>query len=88
MIKTVLVMHDLKNDDYYRMNKVSFESLPTQGQYIYNTDGLAYEVEEVALFAGYVSEKGAVAIIVVHPTPSDAPVSLLYGLDIQNDLDD
>lgn len=88
MIKTVLVMHDLKNDDYYRMNKVSFESLPVKDQYVYNTDGLAYVVEEVALFAGYVSSKGAVAIVVVHPAPSDAPVSFLYGLDIQNDLDD
>ncbi|KRL04148.1 hypothetical protein [Liquorilactobacillus oeni] len=87
MFKALLVMHD-HNEGYYRMNKVSFENMPVSGQYIYNSDGLAYQVEEVASFAGYVSEKGATTILVVHPVDKEAPVSKLYGLDIERDLDD
>ena len=45
-------------------------------------------VEEVAQFAGYVSSKGAIAILVVHQADEDHPVSNLYGLDIERDLDD
>lgn len=87
MIKVILVMHD-QNGDYYKMNKTFFESMPKVGEYIYNTDGLAYVVEEVAQFAGYVSSKGAIAILVVHQADEDQPVSNLYGLDIERDLDD
>ncbi|MCC7667293.1 hypothetical protein [Liquorilactobacillus satsumensis] len=87
MFKVLLVMHS-RDEGYYRMNKVSFESMPVAGQYIYNSDGLAYQVEEVALFAGYVSEKGAIAVLVVHPLAKDTPVSKIYGLDIERDLDD
>ncbi|MDN2452427.1 LysR family transcriptional regulator [Lactobacillus sp. UCMA15818] len=87
MFKVVLVMHDGENE-YYRMNKVYFENMPIAGQYIYNSDGLAYRVEEVASFAGYVSEKGATTILVVHPVDKNEPVSDIYGLDIERDLDD
>ncbi|WP_368302596.1 LysR family transcriptional regulator, partial [Ligilactobacillus ruminis] len=66
MNKVLLVMHD-SSGSFYRMNKTAFETMPVAGQYIYNSDGLAYVVEEVCLFAGYVSEKGAIAILVVHP---------------------
>lgn len=88
MIKTLLVMHDAKHDDYYRMNKTFFESLPCVGQYIYNSDGLAYRVQEVVNLAGYVSSKGVVAILVVQSATKDASVNNLYGLDIEQDLDD
>ena len=64
MNKVLLVMHD-SSGSFYRMNKTAFETMPVAGQYIYNSDGLAYVVEEVCLFAGYVSEKGAIAILVV-----------------------
>ncbi|KRM97587.1 hypothetical protein FC19_GL001633 [Liquorilactobacillus aquaticus DSM 21051] len=88
MFKVVLVMHEPSSNDYYRMNKTYFESMPIAGQYIYNSDGLAYRVEEVAEFAGYVSSKGATTILVVHPVDKNEPVSNLYGLDIERDLDD
>ena len=81
-------MHDHAHDDYYRMNKVEFETLPAVGQYLYNTDGLVYQVEEVANFAGYVSSKGAVALVVVHQVEKELPVNDLYGLNIEEDLDD
>lgn len=87
LFKVLLVMHDGENE-YYRMNKVYFESMPVAGQYIYNSDGLAYQVEEVAEFAGYVSSKGATTILVVHPIDKNKPVSKLYGLNIERDLDD
>ena len=74
MNKVLLVMHD-SSGSFYRM-------------YIYNSDGLAYVVEEVCLFAGYVSEKGAIAILVVHPAPSDSPEAEIFGLNIEEDLDD
>ena len=54
MNKVLLVMHD-SSGSFYRMNKTAFETMPVAGQYIYNSDGLAYVVEEVCLFAGYVS---------------------------------
>nr|WP_321315956.1 LysR family transcriptional regulator [uncultured Ligilactobacillus sp.] len=88
MHKVLLVMHDVKFEDYYRMNKIEFEIMPEVGQYIYNTDGLVYEVEAITQFAGYVSEKGAVAVIVVHPVAKDEPVSNLYNLNIEEDIDD
>ncbi len=87
MKKVLLVMHD-SSGVYYRMNKTTFETLPVAGQIIYNSDGLAYVVEEVCSFAGYVSEKGAVAILVVHPAPADSPEAEIFGLDIEQDLDD
>ncbi|MCP0885974.1 LysR family transcriptional regulator [Ligilactobacillus sp. WILCCON 0076] len=87
MVKVILIMHD-NNGEYYKMNKTFFENMPKAGQYIYNSDGLAYVVEEVAQFAGYVSSKGAVAILVVHQADEQAPVSNLYGLNIERDLDD
>ena len=88
MHKVLIVMHDLQNEDYYRMNKTEFEILPEVGQYIYNSDGIAYKVEAITQFAGYVSEKGAVAVIVVHPVAKDEPVSNLYNLNIEEDIDD
>lgn len=88
MHKVLIVMHDHAHDDYYRMNKVEFETLPAVGQYLYNTDGLVYQVEEVANFAGYVSSKGAVALVVVHQVEKELPVNDLYGLNIEEDLDD
>lgn len=88
MHKLLLVMHDAAHNDYYRMNKVEFEIMPRVGEYIYNTDGLAYQIEEVATFAGYVSAKGAIGVLVVHQAPDDHAVSDLYGLDIEEDLDD
>ncbi len=87
MKKVLLVMHD-SSGEYYRMNKTTFETMPVAGQYIYNSDGLAYLVEEVCSFAGYISEKGAVAILVVHPVASDSPEAQLFGLNIEEDLDD
>ena len=81
-------MHDYAHDDYYRMNKVEFETLPAVGQYLYNTDGLVYQVEEVTNFTGYVSSKGAVALVVVHQVEKELPVNNLYGLNIEEDLDD
>ncbi|MCD2257016.1 LysR family transcriptional regulator [Agrilactobacillus fermenti] len=86
MLKVLLVLHDGK--DYIRMNKVFFEELPIKGQYIVNSDGLAYLVEEVTTFANYVTSKGAIGIVVVHQAPRDEPVSQLYGLNIEEDLDD
>lgn len=86
MLKVLLVLHE--GDDYIRMNKVFFESMPTTGQYIVNSDGLSYFVEEVAQFANYVTSKGAIAILVVHEAKKDLPVSDLYGLNIEEDLDD
>lgn len=88
MHKVVLVMHDTKHDDYYRMNKVEFEVMPRVGEFIYNTDGLAYQIEEIATFAGYVSSKGAISVLVVHQADEKAPVSSIYGMDIEQDLDD
>lgn len=88
MVKVILVMHDLENDDYYKMNKTFFESMPQVGQYIYNNDGLAYIVEEIVYFAGYVSSKGAIATLTVHPADENEPASHLYGLNIERDLDD
>ncbi|KRM23277.1 hypothetical protein FC65_GL000755 [Ligilactobacillus acidipiscis DSM 15836] len=88
MLKVILVMHDVEHNDYYRMNKTYFESMPVAGQYIYNTDANAYLVEEVVSFAGYVSSKGAIAVIVVTPADKDQPVGQIYGLDIGEDLDD
>lgn len=88
MHKVLIVMHDHVHDDYYRMNKVEFETLPAIGQYLYNTDGLVYQVEEVTNFAGYVSNKGAVALVVVHQVEKELPVNDLYGLNIEEDLDD
>ena len=88
MHKVLIVMHDHAHDDYYRMNKVEFETLPAIGQYLYNTDGLVYQVEEVTNFAGYVSNKGAVALVVVHQVEKELPVNDLYGLNIEEDLDD
>ena len=88
MLKVILVMHDLEHNDYYRMNKTEFEILPEVGQYIYNSDGIAYKVEAITQFAGYVSAKGAVAVIVVHQVDKQDPVSRLYGLKIEEDLDD
>ena len=64
MYKVMVVLHD--GDDYIRMNKVYFETMPVAGQYIIHSDGLAYVVEEVTTFAGYVSSKGATTILVVH----------------------
>lgn len=87
MNKVLLVMHD-SSGSFYRMNKTAFETMPVAGQHIYNSDGLAYVVEEVCLFAGYVSEKGAIAILVVHPAPSDSPEAEIFGLNIEEDLDD
>ena len=81
-------MHDHAHGDYYRMNKIEFETLPAVGQYLYNTDGLVYQVEEVTNFAGYVSNKGAVALVVVHQVEKELPVNDLYGLNIEEDLDD
>ncbi|MFD1672687.1 LysR family transcriptional regulator [Agrilactobacillus yilanensis] len=86
MIKVLIVLHD--GDDYIRMNKVYFESMPVTGQYIINSDGLSYFVEEVAQFANYVTSKGAIAIVIVHQAKKDQPVSELYGLNIEHDLDD
>lgn len=88
MHKVLIVMHDHAHDDYYRMNKVEFETLPAVGQYLYNTDGLVYQVEEVTNFAGYVSSKGTVALVVVHQVEKELPVNNLYGLNIEEDLDD
>lgn len=88
MHKVLIVMHDYAHDDYYRMNKVEFETLPAVGQYLYNTDGLVYQVEEVTNFTGYVSSKGAVALVVVHQVEKELPVNNLYGLNIEEDLDD
>lgn len=88
ILRVILVMHDVEHNDYYRMNKTYFESMPVAGQYIYNTDANAYLVEEVILFAGYVSSKGAIAVVVVTPADEDKPVSKIYGLDIEEDLDD
>ena len=88
MYKVLIVMHDHAHDDYYRMNKIEFETLPAVGQYLYNTDGLVYQVEEVTNFAGYVSSKGAVALVVVHQVEKELPVNDLYGLNIEEDLDD
>ena len=88
MHKVLIVMHDHAHDDYYRMNKVEFETLPAVGQYLYNTDGLVYQVEEVTNFTGYVSSKGAVALVVVHQVEKELPVNNLYGLNIEEDLDD
>ena len=45
MNKVLLVMHD-SSGSFYRMNKTAFETMPVVGQYIYNSDGLAYVVEE------------------------------------------
>ena len=39
-------------------------------------------------FAGYVSSKGAVALVVVHQVEKELPVNDLYGLNIEEDLDD
>ncbi|MCH5462131.1 LysR family transcriptional regulator [Lactobacillus sp. LC28-10] len=86
MYKVMVVLHD--NDDYIRMNKVYFETMPVAGQYIIHSDGLAYMVEEVTTFAGYVSSKGATTILIVHQAPRDAAVNKLYGIDIERDLDD
>lgn len=86
MLKVLIVLHD--GDDYIRMNKVFFESMPTSGQYIVNSDGLSYFVEEVTQFANWVTSKGAIAIVTVHQADKSLPVSHLYGLDIANDLDD
>ncbi|MCH4172111.1 MAG: LysR family transcriptional regulator [Lactobacillus sp.] len=86
MIKVILVLHE--GEDFIRMNKVFFESMPVKDQYIVNSDGLSYYVEEVAQFANYVSSKGAIAIVVVHQAHKDQAVSNLYGLNIENDLDD
>ncbi|CAJ1179670.1 hypothetical protein [Companilactobacillus paralimentarius] len=86
MYKVLIVLHE--GDDYIRMNKVYIESMPVAGQYIIHTDGLAYYVEEVTTFVGYVSSKGAIAIVVVHPAPKDSAVNKLYGVDIERDLDD
>jgi len=80
------MLHD--GDDYIRMNKVYIESMPVAGQYIVHSDGLPYYVEEVTTFVGYVSSKGAIAIVVVHPAPKDEAVNNLYGVDIAQDLDD
>lgn len=88
MHKVLIVMHDTVHNDYYRMNKAEFEILPTIGQYVYNTDGIVYQVEEITNFAGYVSSKGAVALVVVHPVENQLPVNDLYGLKIEEDLDD
>lgn len=88
MLRVILVMHDVEHNDYYRMNKTYFESMPVVGQYIYNTDANAYLVEEVISFAGYVSSKGAIAVVVVTPADEDKAVSKIYGLDIEEDLDD
>ena len=88
MHKVLIVMHDHIHDDYYRMNKVEFETLPAIGQYLYNTDGLVYQGGEVTNFAGYVSSKGAVALVVVHQVEKELPVNDLYGLNIEEDLDD
>lgn len=60
LYKVMVVLHD--EDDYIRMNKVYFETMPVAGQYIIHSDGLAYVVEEVTSFAGYVSSKGATTI--------------------------
>ena len=49
MNKVLLVMHD-SSGSFYRMNKTAFETMPVAGQYIYNSDGLAYVVEEVCRF--------------------------------------
>ena len=43
MNKVLLVMHD-SSGSFYRMNKTAFETMPVAGQYIYNSDGLAYVV--------------------------------------------
>ncbi|ALB29638.1 hypothetical protein [Companilactobacillus heilongjiangensis] len=86
MYKILIMLHD--GDDYIRMNKVYIESMPVAGQYIIHSDGLPYYVEEVTTFVGYVSSKGAIAIVVVHPAPKDAEVNNLYGVDIVKDLDD
>lgn len=88
MHKVLIVMHDIHNKDYYRMNKAEFEVMPEVGQYIYNADGLVYQVEEITQFAGYVSAKGAIALVVVHQVKKDEPVNDLYGLNIEEDLDD
>lgn len=86
MYKILIMLHD--GDDYIRMNKVYIESMPVAGQYIIHSDGLPYYVEEVTTFVGYVSSKGAIAIVVVHPAPKDSEVNNLYGVDIVKDLDD
>lgn len=88
MHKVLIVMHDHTHNDYYRMNKTKFEILPAANQYIYNTDGLVYQVEEVINFAEYVSDKGAVALVVIHPVKKELLVNSLYGLKIEKDLDD
>ncbi len=84
--KVMVMLHE--GDDYIRMNKVYFETMPVAGQYIIHSDGLAYYVEEVTMFAGYVSSKGATTILVVHPASKDEAVNQLYGIDIERDLDD
>ncbi|MFD1472152.1 LysR family transcriptional regulator [Companilactobacillus mishanensis] len=86
MYKVLIVLHD--GEDYIRMNKVYVENMPVKGQYIIHSDGLPYYVEEVTSFVGYVSSKGATTIIVVHPADKDAAVNNLYGMSIENDLDD
>lgn len=86
MYKVLIVLHD--GDDYIRMNKVFLETIPQEGEYIIHSDGLAYKVEEVTRFVGYVSSKGATTIIVVHQADKDAAVNELYGIDIERDMDD
>ncbi|ANK59351.1 LysR family transcriptional regulator [Loigolactobacillus backii] len=86
MYKVLVVLHD--GNDYIRMNKVYFENIPVAGQYIIHSDGLAYAVEEVTSFAGYVSSKGATTILIVHQAQKDAAVNKLYGMNIESDLDD
>ena len=85
MIKVVLVMHDRQHEDYYRINKAEFAVMPQKGQYIYNSDGKTYEVEQIVSFAGYEAHNGAVAIIIVHPLSQDDPASGIYGLS-EDDL--
>lgn len=86
MYKVLVVLHD--GDDYIRMNKVFLESMPVAGEYIIHSDGLPYKVEEVTTFVGYVSSKGATTILIVHPADKDAAVNNLYGMNIEEDLDD
>lgn len=86
MYKVLVVLHD--GEDYIRMNKVFLESMPVAGEYIIHSDGLPYKVEEVTTFVGYVSSKGATTILIVHPADKDAAVNNLYGMNIEEDLDD
>nr|WP_027107422.1 hypothetical protein [Ligilactobacillus ceti] len=86
MIKVMLVMHD-NQGEYYRMNKTSFEKLPLVDQYIYNTDGTIYQVEEVISFAGYDSSKGFSVILVIKSVPQNEQVAQLYGLQIEELID-